>query len=809
MLSTTTMGEELRNRIDALSLSPRLQRLRERYFKESPQVCAERVRLAMQSWRETAGEDIELRCAKKLEAILEGMPIVIHDGELTAGNQSRFFRGCSPFIEWNARFFDKVVDGGKVAFGSPTEMGSVSNEDWRICQEAAGFFEGSTPAEAAGELAKAMWGDWYDDAMAIRANAPRYEELSYLPGVPLWDKLFNVGLSGIIKEAEAAIERFRQSDDNDPDKLIFWQSVIISCQALVTFAHRHADIARKLAAEEKDPARRRELEEMAEACDWVPENPARTFFEAIQCMRLVHVALLMENIRKGADLGRMDRLLFPYFQADLEQGRLTVEKAADIVGEFITYLARLERIQDVLRQEVNQNTMLNHITLGGTVAGGEDGANELSYLILHVLGLLKYAEPHATVRLHKGTPAWFMLKSLETNQKVNGVPMYVSDRHIMEVIHQKGVPLEEAREFALSGCSQPVLPPRGHFNPLQINIAAILDLALHDGVSPVSGKQIGIPTGDPRSFATFNELLDAFKTQHEFIVRRFLRLQRMMHLVECQHYRMPLRSALDGATIQNGKSHLIGGSDYYPLWYAKDRALVDVGDSLTATKKLVFDEKRLSMGELLETLDTDFSGERGEAVRRLCLSAPKYGNDNDEADYMLRDIAKFSASVILSEKNCFGLPYAIQRNGLAWHYAAGKKVGALPNGRKRGAPFADGSLSPMNGMDKSGPTAVLNSAIKADFVEAMVPILNQKFPLTIVRSAEAMQKVAALTRSFIDNGGLHVQFNFVDRNVLLDAKAHPERYKDLVVRVAGYSAYFVNLTPEVQDEIISRTEQCL
>ncbi|MFH1484881.1 MAG: pyruvate formate lyase family protein, partial [Chloroflexota bacterium] len=399
--------------------------------------------------------------------------------------------------------------------------------------------------------------------------------------------------------------------------------------------------------------------------------------------------------------------------------------------------------------------------------------------------------------------------SLDTNQKVNGIPMYLNDKHITNYIHARGVPIEEARDWAIHGCSQPVSPLRGHYLGMAINTVVPLDLALHDGVSPIAKKKIGIETGDPRTFDTFEKMYEAYCRQHEFVIRRLLRIQRLMHMASVQRYRMPFRSALDLASIRNGKSHLIGGSDSYPLWHMKDRALVDVADSLTAVKTLVFDDKRVSMAELLEAVDSDFAGDRGEEIRRMCLSAPKYGNDIEEADGMLRDIAKFSASVIVSEKNCFGYPYTINRNGVSWHYAAGKGVGAMPNGRKSGTPFADGSLSPMNGMDKHGPTAVLNSALNADFTDALVAILNQKFPLTLVKNPEAMQKVGALTTTFINNGGLHIQFNFVDRNVLLDAKKHPERYRDLVVRVAGYSAYFVNLTPEVQDEILSRTEQHL
>ncbi|MBI2910140.1 MAG: hypothetical protein HYX92_21065 [Chloroflexi bacterium] len=807
---TATSPAELRRQIDALPMSLRLQKLRAKYFEEAPQVCAERLKLSVKSLRETEGEPIDLRSAKKLKAVLEGMPLVIFDGELTPGSQTRFFRGSAPYIDWNGTYFEHVVEGNKVTFGGPAEVGNMSAEDWEACKEAAAYFKGRTPAEAALEMAKAVYGDWYDDAMEIRASSPRYEEVPYLPGLPMWEKLVRVGLGGIIREAEEAMASFRASNEHDPDKLYFWQGTIIACQAVIDYAHRYARLAREMAARETDPARRQELEDLATACDWVPEKSARTFLEAVVSFRLTHSALIMENARKGNDLGRMDMFLYPYFKRDIEEGRITLEKAADILGDFITYVARLEQIRAAQHgREGHQATMINHITLGGVNRDGVEGANELTHLMLHVLGQLRYAEPHATVRLHEGTPDWLMEKCLETNQKVNGIPMYLNDKHVIDVMCKKGIPLEVARDWGVVGCSQPVVPDYGHYNPLQMNTAVPLDLALHNGVSPLSGKQIGPQTGDPRTFKSFDELVDAYHKQYEFVFGRLFRIQNLMHLASMQVFRMPLRSALDSATIRNGKSHLTGGAEAYPLWHNKDRALVDVGDSLTAVKKLVFEDRKLTMGELLDALDSDFAGERGEEIRRMCLAAPKYGNDIDEADYVLRDVAKFSGKFVTTQKNCFGYPHSVNRNGVSWHYSGGKGVGAFPNGRKARAPFADGSLSPMNGMDRNGPTAVLNSAIKADFTEAMVGILNQKFPLTVVQNPETMQKIAALTRTFIGNGGLHVQFNFIDKKVLLEAKKHPEKHKDLVVRVAGYSAYFVNLTPEVQDEIISRTEQSL
>ncbi|MFH1487253.1 MAG: pyruvate formate lyase family protein [Chloroflexota bacterium] len=806
---STTAEEWLQRQIDTLQLSPRLERLRTRFFEEVPQVCANRLRLAMEGWKETEGQPVEIRSAKKLEKILEGMPVVIHDGEITAGNQSRFFRGCAPFSDWDSRYFALVTDGEKVTFGGPHEAGNISKEDWTMCQEAAAYFHGKSPAEAARGVAEVMHDDWYEDMMELRAIAPCYDEEPYLSGVPIWEKVLNKGTAGIVRDVEAAVERYRQSKEDDPEKLYFWEAVRIVCQALVTFAHRHAAVARELATKASNPERRKQLEDIAEACEWVPENPPRTFFEAVQALRLTHVAVLLENGRKAADIGRLDQMLYPFFRRDLEAGRLTLEKAADILGDYVTYLSKLQMTRELKGQEVHQATMIIHITLGGAGRDGKDASNELTYLLIHLLGLLKYAEPHATVRLSDQTPRWLLLKALETNRKVNGIPMYENDKHVIGYMVERGVPLEEARDWGIVGCSQPVASPQRHYTVFQMHTVLPLDLVLHNGVSPINGKKMGLETGDPRNLKTFDEFYDAYKKQYEFVFRRLFRLQRLMYLTEVQLFRMPLRSALDFASVENGKSHLTGGCGSYPLWHAKDRGMVDTGDSLTAIKKLVFDEKKLTMAELLDAIDSNFEGTRGEEIRQMCLSAPKYGNDIDEADSMVRDVAKFSASVIFSEKNVFGYPYSINRNGVSWHYGAGKGVGALPNGRKAGTPLVDGSLSPMAGMDRNGPTAVLNSALKADYKESLVAILNQKFPLTVASNPETMEKIAALTTTFINNGGLHIQFNFIDRNVLLDAKKHPERYKDLVVRVAGYSAYFVNLSPEIQDEIIARTEQSL
>jgi pyruvate-formate lyase len=304
-------------------------------------------------------------------------------------------------------------------------------------------------------------------------------------------------------------------------------------------------------------------------------------------------------------------------------------------------------------------------------------------------------------------------------------------------------------------------------------------------------------------------VFEALKKQYEYIFRKLMHLQLLMHQAEAARWRYPFSAALSDGCVENGKGQLLGGCGEYSAWMIKDRGLVDVADSLTAIKKLVFEEKRLTMVELMQAIDTNFEGKRGQEVRQMCLNAPKFGNDNDEADCMVRDVGKFSAQSVRSETNLFGWKYGVNRNGLAWHYAASSGVGALPNGRRKGEPLCDGSLSPMRGMDSKGPTAVANSVIKADFSEAAVAILNQKFPQSFARNKESLEKVALFTEALLGNGATHIQYNFIDKHVLLEAQQHPEQYRDLIVRVAGYSAYFVNRTREVQDDIIRRTEQAL
>jgi formate C-acetyltransferase len=805
------------NSIDRIKLSDRLSRLRQRYFAESPTACGELVQLTMQSWQETRGQDIELRRAKILQKAAEGIPTVIHDGELTAGSVTRCFRGAYPGIDWDSGYLKdprmiKVKAGeSEVTFASPEIKGHIGQEVLAICEQAEACFKGQTPAESMRQVAENVFGKWYHDVLELKASIPAYEELPMMKGVTNWEKLINSGLRSVIREAEEKIKTVGQMQEDNLQKLYFWQAAVISCEAAIKLSQRYAQTAEDLARNEPDVARRQQLLTIAEMCRWAPENPARNFHEALQAVRFVSVFSAYEGYGCGGNgfLGRPDQYLYPYFKRDIEAGNLTLERAGELIGELISFLGRAENIHQASRKEFSQNTSIASVVLGGIQRDGTDACNELTYLFLHMAGLVKYAEPHFALRYYPGlTPRRFLIKALETNRQVPGNPMFVNDKHMIDCILEWGVSPEYAWDWAMQGCSQvTAAPQRGLYHPWHFNIPLCLDLALHNGVSPVSGKQVGPATGDPRGFSSFEEVYEAFKQQHQYLIKRLLYLQRLLHQAEAAILRYPFQSALSDNSIELGKDIVDGGCGEYPLWVHKDRGLVDVADSLGAIKQLVFVEKKLTMQELIEAIDSDFAGEGGERIKQMCLQAPKFGNDIDEADYMVRDVGRFSAGVIHSEANPFGYKYGINRNGLSWHYAASSGVGSLPNGRRKGEPFCDGSISPMQGADTRGPTAVGKSVLKADFTDVALAVLNMKFSSSFVKSPESLDKVATYTDTLLRNGATHIQYNFLDRQMLLEAQQHPEQYKDLIVRVAGYSAYFVNLTREVQDDIIRRSEQ--
>jgi len=802
--------------IDGLTLSDRAGKLRDEFFECPVYVSAERAALATESWKETEGEPLDIRRAKLLKKVCEGVALGIHKGVRLAGGQTTNYRGIHVHPEfstmWAEWLLDSVKeDGTGVEFSGSAERGTISLEDVEVLKEVVKYWKPRTPGTRIREAVKEIFGRWYDDCN--RSGGTLLNDGSPFGGLcPTFERVAKEGMRSIIKEAQDRIQDFKDNMQTDVEKLHFWQASIIACEAAITVGKRYANLAKEMAATEEDPEWRAELLEIAKACEWVSENPARTFREAMQSYTLLYTALSLELWCPPDGVGRMDRELYQLYQQDLAEGRLTIEEAAELIADFYVFCIRQEWMLNGPNMGFVQKGQLISVSLCGTDAKGEDVSNELSYLFLHVMGEVKTPEPHLVVGWHKGIPNWLMQKALETNWKCGGgVPQFQNIDVVVDVMHRRGIAVEQARDWTTHGCSQMMAgDSRSTMLDCYPNVALPLDLALHNGIASKRGLRVGVETGDPRNFKTFDEVYEAYKTQAEYMLKRVIWHENIADRLRGQYFRTPLHSVMLRAPLEKGMDYSVGGLHHYKMVYAKDRGYVPTADSLIAIKKLVFEEKKLTMAELLEAVDNNFAGDRGEEIRQMVLSAPKYGNDIDECDIMVRDLASFCGGVITSIKNVWGDYWAVNRNGEVWHTMAGKLLAAMPNGRLSGGPLADASLSPSQGMDRCGPTAVLNSALKADFKQlSPAAIITLRFSAPLLANTEMRDKVVDLTETFFEEGGSYIQYNILDANKLRAAQRHPEKYKDLLVRVAGYSAFFITLHPEVQDELILRTEQSL
>jgi formate C-acetyltransferase len=811
MVTKLDTDEALLKRIDSLQPSERLLQLKDAMFSAPRVISVERAKLAMESWKETEGEDIEIRRAKLFKKVLAGVPIAIYDFDIVVGRETEHLVGAPVFVDETGDCIPGLWDEGD---SLSRAMVFQAKEEKNVLRECSRFFAGKTAPDHVKEVWYSVFGTWAQDIADAKGADPTPDS-GYFPGVTnraVWEKVLSKGMRGLIEEAETGLKRFKEMKETDIKKLYFWQSAIIVCDAMIRYARRYAELARRKADEESNPERRNELMDIAGICEHVPENPARTFHEALQCMNFIMVGRGLEAMYPLL-VGRIDQYLRPYFEKDLREGRITLERAAELLGSALT-LWGMKVVVPVgqTQQETHQfSYSINSINIGGVDRNGEDASNALSYLLLHMIGLIRLSSPTVLLNWNSETPRWLLLKALETNVKTKGgIPLFENSDHVVASFLNDGTPTEVARDWYGQGCVTPVLPTKIDHNGSEgkgaVNVALLLDLTLHRGVSQITGKKVGSDVGNPRDFNNFEELYEAFKKQYRFVVNRVLWLGTLAQSVELKYLRFPFNSCITGPRcMEKGQDILITDADH--SYGISDRAIVDTADSLTAVKKLVFDEKKLTMDELLNAIDTNFEGDRGEEIRQMCLAAPKFGNDIDEADLMVRDVGIFSGSVIMSYKNPFDVPCKISREGLSWHYFGGLGVGALPNGRKSKEPLNDGSISPMRGMDKLGPTGVIRSALKAGFKESYASCLNQKFSGTVMQSPESREKLGILIDTFFRNGGQHIQFNMVDTEELLDAKVHPEKHRDLVVRVGGFSAYFVMLSPEIQDDIIYRSEQ--
>jgi formate C-acetyltransferase len=817
-------------------LTPRLQKLKKEWEDAEPQVYVDDSLLFTQSWKETEGLPVDVRWAKALEKRLLECPLLIRDGELIVGSLSKFIRGNGTLCAMKPHEILTMAESGKFdRKTSDISSTRIDPADLEALRADAQYWIENMPkvssVNAAVELDMGceVFDLLFDRGMVFEGRGVRYKMdrglfqnySAYGGGVAQVSvKCIANGLNYIIDLCSAERERMlREGDENSRGTAQFmrkyWllKACIISCEAFIKYARRHADLAREMAKTETRTARREELLRIARACERVPAEPPRDFFEAVQCVRLYHLVCWKESSdRPEVPIGRLDQLLYPYYEKDVTEGKITAQAAAELLGALWLKIRECENLVTIPReQRAAPGSLLPNITLCGTDENGNDLTNDISWLVLEAMAQIKLSEPAIYVRYNPNMDSEFLLHALECNREFGGGnPAFLNDVLGTQRYLDRGVPLSDACNWNASGCLGYHLDSLEHMGGgHNISQLKVLELALNDGFDKRTGKQLGPHTGDVRAFTGFEQVLDAYCAQLDYFTKMLRRFKMISWGTEIADGPMSgLRVAMQYEDcIPAGLASREGGARYpegRAAWLGS-RGLVDLADTMTAIKKLVFDEKKTTMAELLDACDRNWQGY--ENLRSLCLGAPKYGNDDDYADEVYDELSTRVPEIMQQDVDPLtGKKPMLFIGAAAGHVGIGKAIGAMPNGRMAGTPTCDAACSVSPGCDVNGPTAAINSATNGEYSREYAGYaMNMKFSKALLNTPEKLRQLAFLVRVFMKRGGWHIQFNIHSREELLDARAHPEDHRNLLVRVGGYSAYFIDLPPGLQAEIVNRT----
>jgi len=783
-----------------MSTDSRIMKLREKVVV-APALCTERGRLMTESYKSTEGENIIIRRAKAMDKILREMTVVIDDGEIIVGRSTSKDRGAPllPELQWEWYLRD---------------MDELDTRSWDKCQpvteaekaemrEFLPYWQGKNPYEKWLETvpkdAYAVHENMLYMSLGITAQHTAHTAANYA-------KVLAVGLLGMKEEIEKEIAKCEVSDVGSENKLLYLRAAIIAFDAVIAYAGRYSVLAKELAEQEADPKRKAELLKIADVCSRVPAYSARGFQEALQSAWFIHVALRVEAVALGIAFGEMDQFLYPYYKADIDAGKITKDEVREMLALFFI---KVNDVAILMSSEQAENlagfpTMVN-ITIGGVTREGEDAVNDLSYLFLEAERDYGLQCEEFVIRVSRKNPDEFLMLACEASKRLRGKFKFVSDDTAIAQLVSQGRAIEDANDYILTGCFTPSIPSCSFdVTGTMVNLPLMLEIALNNGVSRLTGKQIGPATGDPREFTSYEDVWQAFKTQVEYAFPRGIATHSAFRSTYGKYCPQPFQSALFDGFPEKGKDITKGLPKYTREGHGVS-GLPNIGDSLAAIKKLVFDDKVITMEKLIDVLDKNFEGE-DEILQMLC-NAPKFGNDDDYVDKIVDDVAALCAGELSKHRDCEGAPLGLSAATGTSHLGMGMVIGALPEGRKAHEPLAEGGISPHQGRNIKGSIATLKSVSKLNHNNIVAgSVLNMRFSPAALKGGDKLKKFVALLRSYCQAGGFHVQFNIVDASVLKDAQKHPEKYGDLLVRVATYSAYFTELSEQLQNDIIARTE---
>nr|WP_294661895.1 glycyl radical protein [uncultured Blautia sp.] len=828
--------------------SSRIPKLVEALYAHMPVIESARAKLITESYKATEGQPTITRRAEAFAHILRNIPIIIRDNELIVGSSTIAPRGCQTFPEFSYQWLEDELDTVETRSADPFYIAEETKQELR---EVHKYWKGKTSSELATS---------YMAPEAIRA----IEHNIFTPGnyfyngvghvTVKYEEVLAIGYKGIIDKAQAELDRCQVGDGNYVKKSHFLKAVILSCQAVIEYAERYAELASQMAAECTDPVRKQELLQISQNCSRVPANGATSFYEACQSFWFVQQLLQVESSGHSISPGRFDQYMYPYYKADLDKGIITRESAQELLDCIWVKLNDLNKVRDAASAEGFAGySLFQNLIVGGQDKDGNDVTNDLSVMCILASMHVHLPMPSLSIRVWNGSPHELLIKAAELTRTGIGLPAYYNDEVIIPALLNRGLTLADAREYNIIGCVEPQKAGKtdGWHDAAFFNMCRPLELVFSNGMD--KGELVGIQTGDVTKMTTFEEFYDAYKKQMEYCISLLVNADNAIDVAHAERVPLPFESCMVDDCISRGLSIQEGGA-IYNFTGPQGFGIANMADSLYAIRKLVYEDKKVSMEEYKEALawnydkgldeqsvkdisemilkgmqdggmnvtedtakavlttvmrlkPTEEQLRRFTEIHHMIDEVPKYGNAIDDVDYFARDVAYTYTRPMQKYHNPRGGQYQAGLYPVSANVPLGGQTGATPDGRYAHTPVADG-VSPSAGKDVKGPTAAATSVSRLDhFIVSNGTLFNQKFHPSALAGREGLEKFVSLIQTFFDQKGMHMQFNVVDRETLLDAQKHPEKYSHLVVRVAGYSALFTTLSRSLQDDIIRRTEQ--
>ena len=808
-------------------MTERVKRLMKQQEAAKPfPICTEKVGILLDVYESHPGLPKIVLNAMASAANLDKRTVMIMPDELLVGNVASKYMGLE--VDMGPAWTDKELDEILAGDGTSVVQVAITEEDRKKLRRVNEYFynaDGSPRGRTKAEL----MGSYYDDdrlwpLISAGFLNPAWKSKTAGRGrgkaggtwctghgnpsqeLPLYGKVIYEGIQKTIDEVDEELKKIRYTDFMQVERGDFLNACKIALPAIIRHARRFSDLAKKMAETETNAKRKAELLEIADICQRVPAEPARTFREGLQAFLFYYFCIADGT----SGFGRLDQLLYPLYKADLEAGRLTRESALELIECFRLKVCEINGISGgkAQREKWAGMSKWHVITLAGCDKDGNCAVNDLSYLHLEAAKEMHMPHPTLLVRVGKNTPAEFMNAAMDVAKTGIGYPNFVSEDSYINFITSRDVPLKDAREFAICGCIPPQIPGKSRMMAAgMMNTMLILDMALHDGVLPVTGRDYGLRLGKLTDFKNYEEFYQAFLKYADLVIG----FSAEEHNINLTISGRENPDVITSAFMQDGVKYAIDISRRKMLFENISKTncvgLVNIIDSLTVLKTLVYDTGKISPETMMKALEANWVGY--EDIHKMCLDAPKFGNNDPVNNEIAKRLWHDFATISNTKRTVFNVPPIPGASSISSHTSAGAVTSATPDGRVKGETLADGSNSPAQGRDKSGPLAVFNSIMNINLNEWEDTLLNMKFNPDTLKTDADVEKAASMIKVFLTNGGKMVQFNVVDRSTLVDAKVNPEKHSDLIVRVAGYSAYFTTLTKSIQNEVIERTEHDL